>query len=113
MYIHVPDIREIELLPGFKARMLHSERMTFVYWAITAGAVLPEHAHEHEQVCHVHEGEFELVIAGVHHRLKAGDVAVIPSQAIHSGRALTDCRVMDVFQPVRDDYRLPDSVSAN
>lgn len=23
----------------------------------------------------------------------------------HSGRALTDCRVIDVFYPVREDYR--------
>jgi len=34
-----------------------------------------------------------------------GVVYVIPPQARHSGRGITDCRVLDVFSPARDDYR--------
>ena len=34
-----------------------------------------------------------------------GEVAVIPSGAVHSGRALTQCRFLDVFHPVREDYK--------
>lgn len=29
--------------------------------------------------------------------LKAGDVAIIPFNEIHSGKALTDCQLLDVF----------------
>jgi len=36
--------------------------------------------------------------------MKAGDIAVIPSNAIHSGQAITDCQLLDVFSPVREDY---------
>jgi quercetin dioxygenase-like cupin family protein len=34
-----------------------------------------------------------------------GTVCAIPPDARHSGRALTACRIMDVFYPVREDYR--------
>ena len=93
------------LIPGFKVRFVHGETMTLAYWTIDKGAKLPEHAHLHEQICNIISGQFELVIDGESKVLHAGDVGVIPSQAIHSGTALTDCRVIDAFHPVREDYR--------
>lgn len=79
--------------------------MTLAYWNIDEGAKLPEHAHHHEQICNVINGEFELVINGESKILRSGDVGVIPSNAVHSGVAKTDCTVIDAFSPVRDDYR--------
>jgi quercetin dioxygenase-like cupin family protein len=78
--------------------------MTFVYWDITAGAVLPPHSHVHEQVAHTFEGYFEMTVEGKTQILEPGSVCVIPSNAVHSGKALTDCRILDVFSPVREDY---------
>jgi quercetin dioxygenase-like cupin family protein len=37
--------------------------------------------------------------------LTPGKVVVIGSNVPHSGKAITDCRILDVFQPVREDYR--------
>lgn len=99
------DLEEREIMPGFYGRMVHSERMTFVYWRITAGALLPAHAHPHEQVAHTFSGEFELTVDGVTKVLAPNSVAVIPGDAIHSGRAITDCRIMDAFCPIREDYQ--------
>jgi len=31
-------------------------------------------------------------------------VVLIPSDAKHSGKALTDCTIIDIFNPVREDY---------
>ena len=50
------------------------------------------------------EGTFELTIDGVANVMKADSVAVIPSNAVHSGRAITACRILDAFYPVREDY---------
>ncbi len=94
-----------EIFPGFKAHVVHSANMTFAHWTIKAGATLPEHAHVHEQVVNMLEGVFELTINGETRKLGQGSVAIIPSHALHSGKAITDCRIIDAFYPVREDYR--------
>ncbi|MBN2431016.1 MAG: cupin domain-containing protein [Acidobacteria bacterium] len=96
---------EHEIVPGYRARFIHTERMTLAYWTVDAGAALPVHAHPHEQVAHVLEGEFKMTVGGEQQVLKPGMVAVIPADMPHGGRALTPCRLLDVFQPVREDYR--------
>jgi quercetin dioxygenase-like cupin family protein len=98
-----------EYLPGFHGRMLHTEGMTLAFWNIEAGAELPEHHHVEEQVANVLQGRFELTVGGETRQLGAGEVAIIPSNVPHSGRALTDCELLDVFQPVREAYRGPAS----
>jgi quercetin dioxygenase-like cupin family protein len=94
-----------ELQPGHHGRFIHSEHTTHVYWEIEAGAKLPEHRHPHEQIVNMLEGTYELVVDGEPHVLEAGDVLVIPGGAVHGGGARTDCRILDVFSPVREDYR--------
>ena len=84
---------------------VHSERATLVYWDIDPDAILPEHSHPHEQIVNVLEGTFELVMEGASHILGPGDVLVIPGDVPHSGRAHTGCKIIDVFSPVREDYR--------
>ena len=99
------DSVEREVFPGHVGRFVHSERMTFAFWRIARGSRLPEHSHPHEQVAHVLVGEYELTIDGDRHRVTPGIIAVIPTGALHSGVAITDCEILDVFAPVREDYR--------
>ena len=94
-----------DLAPGFHARLLHTDRMTLARVDIDAGSALPEHAHPHEQITTLLEGDFELTVDGTPHRMRAGEAFVIPGGVRHSARAFTACRVIDVFQPARDDYR--------
>ena len=94
------------VFPGFHGKFVHSDDMTMAYWDIDAGSLVPEHAHVHEQVVNVLEGELELTVDGTSRVLKAGDVVVIPSNVSHAAQAKTDCRVLDIFCPVREDYRL-------
>lgn len=104
-FLRLSDIEERNPLPGYHVQFVHSATMTLAYWTIKADAPLPEHSHPHEQVANVIEGRYELTIEGETRILGVGDVAVIPSNALHSGRAITDCRIIDVFHPVREDYR--------
>ncbi len=94
-----------ELVPGHHGRFIHSEHTTHVYWTIEAGAELPEHQHPHEQIVNMLEGTYELKVGGETHRLSAGEVLVIPGGVPHGGRAHTDCKILDVFSPVREEYR--------
>lgn len=94
-----------EVFPGFHGRFIHSATMTFAYWDIKAGGIVPEHHHIHEQVVNMLEGQLELTVDGQKHTLSPGNVLIIPSNAVHYGKALTACKVLDVFSPVREDYR--------
>jgi hypothetical protein len=71
-----------EVFPGFTARMLHSAHMTFAFWQIAAGSMLPEHHHPHEQVAILLEGRFELTVDGETSVLVPGTVAVMKWQGV-------------------------------
>jgi quercetin dioxygenase-like cupin family protein len=105
MKIELNHLPTFEITRGFTARMFHTEGMTLAYVDVEAGAELPEHAHFHEQVSNILEGEFEFVLGGEKMVLRPGNCLVIPSNVAHSGRALTACRILDVFTPVREDFR--------
>lgn len=105
MVVAVSQLAVQEIFPGFRARVLHAARTSQSWVEIDAGASFPEHHHPHEQVVNVLAGELELIVGGTSHRLTAGLSYVIPPDAPHSGRAITDCRVLDVFAPVREEYR--------
>ncbi len=88
------ELPQQEVWQGMTARMIHTGKITIARFNIKAGTQLPLHHHPHEQISTILEGEFEMSI-------------VIPSNAPHSGHALSDCVIIDVFQPSRDDYRVP------
>ncbi|MEL6719921.1 MAG: cupin domain-containing protein [Bacteroidota bacterium] len=105
-YYHLlKDVPEKEFLPGFHGKMIHLKGFTMAYWRIEAGSLLPEHSHVHEQVTSVVSGQLEMTIGGETKICDSGMVTTIPSNIVHSGKALTDCHVIDVFQPVREDYK--------
>lgn len=103
--INLKDIATREVFPGHRAHLVHGERMTVAHWHIDAGSTVPEHAHPHEQIVNVLSGRYELTVAGEPLSLEPGMVVVIPGGVRHSGRALTDAMLLDVFCPVREDYR--------
>lgn len=102
--IDLSDIPEKEVVQGYFGKFVHSDSMTLAYLRIEAGHALPEHAHHHEQVVNVLSGQFEIVLDGVSLLLEKGKVLVIPPNVPHSGRSITNCEILDVFNPVREDY---------
>ncbi len=103
--IKLESLEPREIVPGYRVRFVPSANVTLAYWNIRARASLPEHAHPHEQAVNLPEGKFSLTMGGDTAALEAGRVVIIPPHAPHSGTALTDCRILDVFYPVREDYR--------
>lgn len=99
---HIP---QREILPKCHVRFVHSDNMTLSYWNLEEGAVIPEHSHPHEQVCNMIEGRMELTVGGESRLMTDGSVATIGSNVPHSVKALAPCYVIDVFYPIREDYR--------
>jgi quercetin dioxygenase-like cupin family protein len=104
-FVEVENLPSKEIVSGYHARTVHTGTMTFVYWTVSAGCSMPMHSHLHEQVAHVLTGEFELTVGGETKVLEPGIVAVIPPHVQHGGRAVTDCLLLDVFYPEREDYK--------
>jgi len=42
---------------------------------------------------------------GITKRYGPGEILTIPSNVEHSGKAITKCKLTDIFCPVREDYK--------
>ncbi|MCL5991929.1 MAG: cupin domain-containing protein [Bacteroidetes bacterium] len=51
------------------------------------------------------EGEFIIRIDGIDYPLQKGNVFIIPAGIPHSGKAISDCKTIDVFYPLRAEYK--------
>jgi quercetin dioxygenase-like cupin family protein len=96
-----------ELVPGVRASPLFGEGAMLNLLDFDPGARVPVHSHPHEQLGIVIEGELVLEIDGVEHRLGPGQSWHIPGGVEHAAwtQEGVRCRALDVFQPVREDYR--------
>ena len=99
---HLPSKQLAQGLTGYYA---HGTNMTLGYVEIKKGSELGQHHHPHEQITYVIEGQLDMVIGGKFCSLTAGMYYVIPSNVSHGATAVTDCKVIDVFNPVREDYK--------
>jgi quercetin dioxygenase-like cupin family protein len=90
---------------AIRGRYVHLERMTAGEVTLAARTAVPLHRHPHEQLTYVLSGRFEFTVGDETTVLEPGMVAVIPSDVPHGGTTLTECVLLDVFSPVREDYR--------
>ena len=95
--IKLDTLSQTEVKEGFKARFVHTENLTLGYWDVIEGAILPMHSHFHEQVTQVLEGKFELTVGEKTLVYEVGQIVVIPPNVPHGGKALTDCKLFDIF----------------
>jgi len=105
MSYKLSEITPKEIMKGYHGKLVHTDTMSLVFWDVEKDAVVPEHHHIHEQIMHVIEGEFEFTLDGETKIYHSGDIVPIASNLPHSGKALTPCKLMDVFSPARDEYR--------
>ena len=102
---YISQLPQKELFKGFKGRFVHTDHTTIAFWDVEKDALLPLHAHIHEQSTQILEGQFELTVNGETTIYEPGMIVVIPPNVPHSGKALSHCKILDVFCPVREDYR--------
>jgi quercetin dioxygenase-like cupin family protein len=101
----IKSIPPKKLMPGITGYYAHGEKMTFGLVELKAGSVVPLHQHLHEQTTYIIEGQLDMEIGGEACPMTAGMYHIIPSNTPHSAIARTDCRAIDVFGPVREEYK--------
>lgn len=100
----ITDRKAKELAPGVRGHYVHGQQMTFGHVTLEPGSVVPAHSHPNEQITYILEGQLHMTIGGIDCLLEPGMYYVIHAGVVHSARALTLCKLVDVFNPVRTDY---------
>ena len=103
-FVDLKNMPELTIAEGITGRAVTADTLTVMHVVLKAGAIIPEHSHYHEQVVNVIEGEMELVVDGQPHRLVPGNAMVLAPNVVHSGKVISECKVVDVFHPVRKDF---------
>jgi quercetin dioxygenase-like cupin family protein len=107
LYFPAPEeLSEHVIFPGVTVRTCFAEKMMLSLAELQPGSVVAEHSHPHEQVGIVLEGRAIFTIGGEEKTLGPGDTFRIPGNVKHKVVALDRLvRALDVFHPIRDDYR--------
>jgi quercetin dioxygenase-like cupin family protein len=96
----------VSALAGIQRKtLLDGGRTQLVEFKLATGAVIPAHQHPQEQTGYLLSGHMILTIAGLAHEVGAGDSWTIPGGVEHGVRVLEDSVAIEVFSPVRQDYR--------
>jgi quercetin dioxygenase-like cupin family protein len=103
-FITLSDIPAKEIVKGFRGRFVHSKNITIAHWEVKQGTSIPVHQHVNEMIVNVIEGKLELTIDKETRLLTAGMAAVIDANVPHTAKGITDCKLIDVFYPLRPEY---------
>ena len=95
----------VTIFPGVHSAMEHSAQITYGCVTLEEGVIVPVHSHPHEQWTYILEGQMEFTLNGEMQLLLPGMGAYIASNVLHGAVAVTSSKVIDVFTPVREDYR--------
>jgi quercetin dioxygenase-like cupin family protein len=105
-FVRFEDVRAFELAAGVTGRPLFGEGAMLNLIEFEPGATVPLHSHPHEQLGIVLRGMQALVVGGEAHELGPMEGYVLPGGIEHSAYCGPDgATVLDVFRPVREDYR--------
>ncbi len=80
--------------PGVTMYVTEAEKMTLSIVEMEPHAVIPEHAHPHEQVLVVLSGRVRMKIGGESYELGPREVAHMPPNVPHSLQAIEDTEVL-------------------
>ena len=107
---HVKSIDAMSLHPepGMIRHVLaHTDQLMLVRHHFEAGWAGTRHSHPHEQLVYVVKGAIRLDVGGAVTVLRDGDSLVVAGHVEHEASALEPSEVLDVFTPIREDYRPP------
>ncbi len=105
-FVKTADAQTFTPEPGMKRQVLaHSDQLMLVRHYFEKGWVGARHSHPHHQLVYVVTGAILVDVDGRTFEVHTGDSFVVDGGVEHQASALEESEVLDVFTPVREDYR--------
>ncbi|MBK6662879.1 MAG: cupin domain-containing protein [Thermoflexaceae bacterium] len=102
------DATPIDMLPGIVRRTLNEgAHTTLCELRMDPGSHVPAHTHPHEQTGYLASGCFRFRLGDTWMELSAGDSWCVPGGVEHEVEVIEASIAIDVFSPVREEYRDP------
>jgi quercetin dioxygenase-like cupin family protein len=101
------DMPKEELKPDLRRRLISTDRMMLAHVYLEKGCIVPQHAHENEQLTYILEGALRFWLGEDESEVvdvAAGEVLHIPSELPHKAEALETTLDVDIFVPPRQDW---------
>jgi unsaturated pyranuronate lyase len=101
------DLPKEALKPDLHRRLISTERMMLAHVYLDKGCIVPQHAHENEQLTYILEGALRFWLGDDGSEVvdvSAGEVLHIPSNLPHKAEALEATLDVDIFCPPRQDW---------
>ena len=98
------DIAAEQINPTISRQYITADRVTVARFELKRGAVVPQHAHENEQVSYIISGALKFMLEGRDIIVRGGEVLHIPPNVPHAAEAVEDTLAIDVFSPLRQDW---------
>jgi len=92
------------LNPMMTRRLLWGDRLMASYIEFKAGAAVPVHRHENEQITYCISGVMRFTVDDREIVLRGGEVLLIPGNVPHGAEMPEDTIEMDFFSPPRQDW---------
>jgi quercetin dioxygenase-like cupin family protein len=106
VFVKLDEQRPFELVEGVTGRPLFGAGAMINLIEFAPGSTVALHSHPHEQLGIVLRGMQALVVDGVAHELGPLEAYLLPGGVEHSAYCGPEgATVLDVFQPVREEYR--------
>jgi len=105
LFLFGKQVQAKEVDKGVTRKILGYDRnLMMVSVEFLAGSIGSEHTHPHVQSTYVVSGKFEVTIGDKKQVLCEGDGFFIPSGLPHGVKCLEAGILIDVFNPVREDF---------
>ncbi|MFL6306699.1 MAG: cupin domain-containing protein [Candidatus Sulfotelmatobacter sp.] len=103
-YIRLAEMPMEHLNPLVDRQFVFGEKGMLARLVLRAGAAVPLHSHENEQITYIVQGALKFSLPDGEIVVRAGEILVIPADVPHSAEALEDTIDLDVFCPPRADW---------
>ena len=102
------DLPEEKVTDAIARRFVSGKHMTLAHLRLDAGARVPMHEHDNEQLSWVLQGALRFRVGAEEETeeivVRSGEVLHLPGGGPHSAEALDDTLAVDIFSPPRHDW---------